>query len=59
MQLFDPCEQAIIITALVDRVRTRDYGFGDQVRFQSIMDALTDIYKNFQMVGKQSPTFQT
>ena len=47
----NPCEQSIILTEFVARVHTGDYGQGDQVCVQYILDAITAIFKTFQTVG--------
>ena len=40
-------------------MRTGDYGQCDQVRLQSVTDALLAIFKTYHMVGEQSSIYQT
>ena len=59
MQLVHTCEQAIILTAFLDRLRIRFYSHVYQVRVKYVTDALAAISKTFNVVGKQSPIQQT
>ena len=54
----NPCERTVIITGFAARVRTGAYGLGDQVRVQSVTDALAAISKTCQLVGKPSPVYK-
>jgi len=59
LEQLTPCERSIIITAFAARVRTGAYGLGNQVRVQTVTDALAAISKTCQLVGKQSPVYET
>jgi hypothetical protein len=53
------CERAILLTGFAARVRTGAYGRGDQVKVQTVTDALAAISKTCQLVGEQSPVYET
>ena len=52
-------EQGIILLAFSARVRTGAYGYGNQVRVQTVTDALSAIAQTCRLAGKQSPTSET
>ena len=52
-------EQATILIAFAAQVRTGAYSLGNQVRVQSVSDALAAITKTYELVGQQSPVYQT
>ena len=52
-------EQATILIAFAARVWTGAYGLRNQVRVQSVSDALSAITKTFELVGQHSPVYQT
>ena len=52
-------EQATILIAFAARVQSGAYGLGNHVRVQSVSDALAAITKTFELVGQQSPIYQT
>ena len=51
----DNIERAILLTGYAARVRTGAFGRGNQVKIQSVTDALSSISTTAQLVGKQSP----
>ena len=51
-------EQIIIITAFAARVRTGHYGRGNQVKVQSVKDALAAISKTIELAGERSPVYK-
>jgi hypothetical protein len=53
------CEKAIILTAFAARVRTGAFGRGNQVKVSTVTDALAAISKTCQLVGQQSPVYET
>ena len=53
------CEKSVIITGFAARVRTGAYGLGDQVSVQTVTNALAAVSKTCQLVGQQSPIFET
>ena len=53
------CEKSIILTGFAARVRTGTYGRGDQVKVQSVTDALSAISQTSKLVGQpRSPVYQ-
>ena len=52
-------EKAILITGFASRARTGAFGLGNQVKVSSVKDALAAISKTFQLVGQQSPIYET
>ena len=52
-------ERATILIAFAACVRTGAYGLGNQVRVQSVSEALAAITKTYELVGQQSPIYQT
>ena len=52
-------EQSIIITGFASRVRTGFYGRGNQVKVQSVSEALAAISKTIELAGEQSPLYKS
>ena len=52
------CERTVVLTGFSARVWIRDYCIGDQVSVQTVTNALADISKICQLVGKQSPIIE-
>ena len=53
------CEKAVLLTAFGARVRTGAFGREDQVKVSSVTDALAAISKTCQLVGQQSPVYES
>jgi len=53
------CKSAVLLTGFAARVWTGTYGNGNQVKVQSVMTALVAISKTCQLVGEQSPVYET
>ena len=51
-------EKSIIVTAFAARVRTGHYGRKNQVKVQSVADALSAITKTHELAGEPSPVLQ-
>lgn len=51
-------EQIILITAFAARVRTGYYGRKNQVKVQSVKDALAAISKTIELAGERSPIYK-
>jgi len=51
-------QQIIILAGFAARVRTGTYGHGNQVKVQTVTEALAAISKTIELVGEQSPVYQ-
>ena len=51
-------QQIIILAGFAARVRTGTYGHGNQVKVQTVTEALAAISKTIELVGEQSPGYQ-
>ena len=54
----DRIEQSILLLGFAARVRTGAYGLGNQVKVQSVTDALSAISQTCKLVGKPSPVLE-
>ena len=59
LECLSRCEQGVLLTGFAARVRTGAYGYGDQVRVQTVTQALAAISTTCQLVGKQSPVYES
>ena len=53
-----PLERDIITGAFAARVRTEDFGKGNQIKVAGVSDALAAISKTIELAGKPSPLYR-
>ena len=52
-----PINQAVIITGYASRVRSGAFGLGDEVKVQTVANALASISKTIELAGEHSPVY--